>query len=285
MRPLGFGGNTVGNSALGMRMANMVDEVPGDLAEAKAYDAMGGKGAMGKGAMLLDSELAMCALEGGRVINKVDVKAPYVEYKGYRGGDSEFDSYFFSNYSTDDAVALMNHLDFGGNLLEAKQYIGSKIQQGNEDILSDFGITPAPFDNHECKTAFDDSGYTMRDARRAVATFPFLHDVAQAKEYLGLKIINGNENILKDVGIASLGNLKDLFARAGYTLEDAEAAVEAFSFLNSVHEAKEYIGLRPPTATRPCCAKRASRPATSTLTRCSAPSRRAVTASTTSRPP
>ena len=153
-----------------------------------------------------------------------------------------------SRYSLDDVEAAMNGLSFLTNMADAKEYVGLKVINGREDILSDVGVTPYNFDAHECMSAFRRSGYSETDARAALMAFDFLSSVGDAKEYIGLKIQNGTENILKNVGITRSEfdgpEMLAAFANSSYDSADVRRAVKSFDFLSDAADAREYIGLK-----------------------------------------
>jgi hypothetical protein len=153
-----------------------------------------------------------------------------------------------SGYSVDDAEAAMNAFDFLDSVDDAKRYIGLKVENNYEEMLAEVGITPQPWDAHEEKAAFNRSGYTEVDARMALTLFDFLDSVDDAKGYIGLKVINGTEDILKDVGITrgrwDSHDEQAAFARSGYTSDDVQKAMRGWDFLDSPQDAREYIGLK-----------------------------------------
>lgn len=244
--PMGMGGaQNVGSSPLFIR-GNFdakagAAEIPGDLAEAKAAaanDAYNMKG--GKGVGFGDTDAAM-----GSFATRYSSKSKNVKYDGYKGGSSDIDAFYTSGYSISDAEALLDKYPAGyiNNLWEAKELIGAKASSGFTGVLNDYGITTAPFDKHEQLDAFANSDYTDYDARLAVATFPFLHDVEGAKEYIGLKVINGTEDILSNEGIGGAGerHMVDLYFKSGYDFDDVETVMREFH-VSDYTQAKGYIG-------------------------------------------
>ena len=163
-------------------------------------------------------------------------------------GVDEMDTFHRSSYSLEDAEKALQAFDFLGSVDEAKEYIGLKVLNDMEFILEEIGVTPQPWDTHELEGSFAKSGYSLADAEQAVEKFDFLCDVDEAKEYIGLKIVNGTESILSEVGITRENwdshDLQASFSKSGYSVADAEKAVETFGFLSNVDEAKEYIGLK-----------------------------------------
>lgn len=176
-----------------------------------------------------------------------------------------------SNFSAADAKAAKKAFDFlqRDSLDEVKAYIGLKVINHGESMLQEQGITTGVWDNHECRQAFENSKYTNEDAKTALENWDFLSDLNDAKEYIGMKIVNGTEDLLKEIGIelpfngTQLSNVsgrrnsapadcsdesKEMlaFKRSGYSAADAKAAKQAFDFLRtkSLDHAKQYIGLK-----------------------------------------
>jgi len=115
------------------------------------------------------------------------------------GGDMGL--YFKSQYSYTDAEKVMSAFGLP-NVEAAKVYISDKIMLGNTHLLDEIGVTQHPWDSHEELAAFSTSKtYTVDDAFKALKAFDFLSNIQEAKGYIGLKIINGTESILKDAGI------------------------------------------------------------------------------------
>ena len=77
----------------------------------------------------------------------------------------------------------------------AKELIGRAVITRNEGPLALNGITRARYDNHDCTVAFQRSPYSEADAKQALKKMPFLKNLAEAKEYIGLKIVNKTEDI------------------------------------------------------------------------------------------
>jgi hypothetical protein len=225
------GQRDVGNSALGLRMNQM----------------MGAKGAKGgKGGTYADASDAMDAFSP-RYSPKGDLGLPFVSHQGYKGGSPDLDAFFLSEF-TDSDVAKLGETFPRMTKGELREMIGFKVNNGDFDVLREYGITPGPYDSHDMKDAFSKSDYGDASARQAVAAFPFLNTLEEAREYIGLKVINGSENILAEVGISTNPftpeNEMKAFAKSHYTPEDAKAAVQAFDFLDNVPDAKRYIGLK-----------------------------------------
>lgn len=114
-----------------------------------------------------------------------------------------------SGYSTADAKEAMRVFDFlkGGTLENAKEYLGLKIRNKYEKMLTDVGITRIDYDDHEMIPLAKRKGYTEADAKQAIARFDFLAgaSVREAMGYLGLKVANDYEEMLREVGIKPSG--------------------------------------------------------------------------------
>lgn len=158
-------------------------------------------------------------------------------------------AFWHSPYTNADAAVAKKA--FGLKTLdEAKEFIGRSIITRNEGPLERAGLSRDRYDNHDCKVAFLRSPYTDADAKEAVKKLPFLKNVNEAKEYIGLKIVNKNEAILEEVGITrfEFDNHEQMaaFKRAGYSTADAEKAKKTFDFLKDapLKEVKEYMGLK-----------------------------------------
>jgi hypothetical protein len=158
-------------------------------------------------------------------------------------------AFWHSPYTNADAAAAKKAFGLK-SIDEAKEFIGKAVITRNEGPLAQAGITRHRFDNHDCKVAFLRSPYTDADAKEAVKKLPFLKNVAEAKEYIGLKIVNKNEGILHEVGISRYQfdshEQMAAFKRAGYSNADAEKAKKTFDFLKDapIKEVKEYMGLK-----------------------------------------
>lgn len=158
-------------------------------------------------------------------------------------------AFWHSPYTNADAAAAKKAFGLK-SLDEAKEFIGKAVITRNERPLEQAGISRARFDDHDCKVAFLRSPYTDADAKEAVKKLPFLKNVNEAKEYIGLKIVNKNEGILHEVGISRYQfdshEQMAAFKRAGYSNADAEKAKKTFDFLKDapIKEVKEYMGLK-----------------------------------------
>ena len=158
-------------------------------------------------------------------------------------------AFWHSPYTNADAKAAQKAFGLK-NIDAAKEFIGKAVLTRNEGPLEQKGITRARYDNHDCTVAFARSPYTDADAKQALSKMPFLKNVAEAKEYIGLKIVNHTEDILKEVGVTrSKFDPQDMmaaFKRSGYSAKDVEQAKKKFDFLKtaSTQEVKEYMGLK-----------------------------------------
>jgi hypothetical protein len=158
-------------------------------------------------------------------------------------------AFWHSPYTNADAKAAQKAFGLK-NLDAAKEFIGRSVLTGNERPLELKGISRARYDNQDCAVLFARSPYTEADAKQALKKMPFLKNVAEAREYIGLKIANKTEDILKEVGVTrSPYDSQDLmaaFKRSGYSTADVEQAKKKFDFLKtaSTQEVKEYMGLK-----------------------------------------
>ena len=105
-------------------------------------------------------------------------------------------AFWHSPYTNADAKAAQKAFGLK-NLDAAKEFIGKAVLTRNEGPLEQKGISRARYDNHDCTVAFARSPYTDADAKQALSKMPFLKNVAEAKEYIGLKIVNHTEDILR----------------------------------------------------------------------------------------
>lgn len=158
-------------------------------------------------------------------------------------------AFWHSPYTNADAKAAQKA--FGLKSLDAgKEFIGKAVITRNEGPLQQAGITRARWDNHDCAAAFARSPYTEADAKQALKKMPFLSSVQDAKEYIGLKIVNKTEDILGEVGVTrspyDRHDMMDAFKRSGFSNADAEQAKKKFDFLKNspMNEVKEYLGLK-----------------------------------------
>lgn len=158
-------------------------------------------------------------------------------------------SFWHSPYTNADAKAAKKAFNLP-SLDAAKEYIGRAVLTRNEGPLNAAGISRARFDDHDCQVAFARSPYTEADAKQALKKLPFLKNVGEAKEYIGLKVVNKNESILEEVGVTrspfDSHDMMAAFKRSGYSAADVEKAKKSFDFLKgaSTQEVKEYMGLK-----------------------------------------
>lgn len=158
-------------------------------------------------------------------------------------------AFWHSPYTNADAAAAKKAFGLK-SIDEGKELIGRAVITRNERPLELNGISRARYDNHDCVVAFKRSPYTDADAKQALKNMPFLKNLNEAKEYIGLKIVNKTEDILKEVGVTrSPFDSQDMmaaFKRGGYSAADVAQAKKSFDFLKgaSTQEVKEYMGLK-----------------------------------------
>ena len=158
-------------------------------------------------------------------------------------------AFWHSPYTNADAKAAKKAFNLP-SIDAAKELIGRAVITRNEGPLEAKGISRARYDNHDCTVAFQRSPYTEADAKQALKKLPFLKNLAEAKEYIGLKVVNKTEDILGEVGITrSQFDSHDMLAafnRSGYSAKDVEQAKKKFDFLKdaSTKDVKEYMGLK-----------------------------------------
>ena len=116
----------------------------------------------------------------------------------------------------------------------AKELIGRAVITRNEGALEAKGISRARYDNHDCTVAFQRSPYSEADAKQALKQMPFLKNLTEAKEYIGLKVVNKTEDILQEVGVTrsefDSHDMLAAFNRSGYTAKDVDQAKKKFDF-------------------------------------------------------
>jgi hypothetical protein len=158
-------------------------------------------------------------------------------------------AFWHSPYTNADAKAAQKA--FGLKNLDAgKEFIGRAVLTRNEGVLQQNGISRARYDNHDCQVAFSRSPYTDSDAKQALKKMPFLKNISEAREYIGLKVVNKTEDILQEVGVTrskfDSHEMMDAFKRSGYSAADVAQAKKKFDFLKncSTQEVKEYMGLK-----------------------------------------
>lgn len=158
-------------------------------------------------------------------------------------------AFWHSPYTNADAKAAKKAFNLP-SIDAAKELIGRAVITRNEGPLNAKGISRARYDDHDCMVAFQRSPYSEADAKAALKKLPFLENLGQAKEYIGLKIVNKTEDILNEVGVTrSPFDSQDMlaaFKRSGYSAADVDQAKKKFDFLKgaSTQEVKEYMGLK-----------------------------------------
>ena len=158
-------------------------------------------------------------------------------------------AFWHSPYTNADAKAAKKAFNLP-TIEAAKELIGRAVLTRNERPLEQNGISRARYDNHDCTVAFQRSPYSEADAKQALKKLPFLKNVAEAKEYIGLKIVNKTEDILTEVGVTrsefDSHDMMAAFKRSGYSAADVDQAKKKFDFLKgaSTQEVKEYMGLK-----------------------------------------
>lgn len=158
-------------------------------------------------------------------------------------------AFWHSPYTNADAKAAKKAFNLP-SIDAAKELIGRAVITRNEGPLEAKGISRARYDNHDCTVAFQRSPYSEADAKQALKKLPFLKNLAEAKEYIGLKVVNKTEDILTEVGITrsefDSHDMLAAFNRSGYSAKDVEQAKKKFDFLKTAttQEVKEYMGLK-----------------------------------------
>ncbi len=158
-------------------------------------------------------------------------------------------AFWHSQYTNADAKAAKKTFNLP-SIDAAKELIGRAVITRNEGPLEQKGISRARYDNHDCTVAFQRSPYSEADAKQALKKLPFLKNLAEAKEYIGLKVVNKTEEILTEVGVTrsefDSHDMLAAFKRSGYSAGDVEQAKKKFDFLKgaSTQDVKEYMGLK-----------------------------------------
>ena len=158
-------------------------------------------------------------------------------------------AFWHSPYTNADAKAAKKAFNLP-SIDAAKELIGRAVITRNEGPLEQKGISRARYDNHDCTVAFQRSPYSEADAKQALKKLPFLKNLAEAREYIGLKVVNKTEEILTEVGVTrsefDSHDMLAAFKRSGYSAGDVEQAKKKFDFLKgaSTQEVKEYMGLK-----------------------------------------
>lgn len=149
---------------------------------------------------------------GYKVTNKLEHLLPEKLQGGSGGADSDWhdggkvtandqlDAFFKSNYTYEDAE-LLSQL-WNTDILEAKKTIGNKIIYGWEKYLPEKiqGGSGDKFEedgyDQEALGMFVLSPYTYDDADQLAQLWEI--EVIDAKEIIGIKILNGDEKLLPD---------------------------------------------------------------------------------------
>lgn len=158
-------------------------------------------------------------------------------------------AFWKSPYTNADAAAAKKAFKLP-SLDAAKEFIGNCIMEKKESVLNAKDISRAKYDQGDCLAAFARSTYSEADAKTALKKMPFLSTLAEAKEYIGLKIVNKTENIMAEIGVTpndyDSQDMMAAFKRSGFTDLDARAAKAKFDFLakSPLSEVKEYLGLK-----------------------------------------
>jgi hypothetical protein len=140
----------------------------------------------------------------------------------------------------------------------AKEFIGSAVLNKKEAELQKMGVNRHLYDDQDCLSRFQRSGFTDSDVKMAKQSFGFLRDSTndQVKSYLGLKLRNaeggyqGGMDMLKEFGITESKydkhELNDAFKSSGMGDRQVREAKAKFDFLakSSNAEIKEYLGLK-----------------------------------------
>lgn len=160
-------------------------------------------------------------------------------------------TFWRSAYTNADAEVVKKTLNLA-SVDAAKEYIGRAIRQGKESSLPE-GVTRHLFDDQDCITRFNRSGFSAADVAKAKKSFDFLQGKSdtEVKSYLGLKLRNEEAGypegmqMLAEVGIretkSKLSPARVAFWHSPYTNADAKL-VKSELKLKSLNEAKEYIG-------------------------------------------
>lgn len=140
----------------------------------------------------------------------------------------------------------------------AKDFIGSAVLNKQEGELQKLGVTRYRFDDHDCLTRFQRSGFTDSDVAQAKKSFSFLKGAStdEVKGYLGLKLRNaevgykGGLEMLQQHGITEgkydAHEMMDAFKSSGMGDRHVRDAKARFGFLrdSSTAEVKQYLGLK-----------------------------------------
>jgi len=170
---------------------------------------------------------------------------------------NERKAFWHSPYTNADAQVVKTKKNLP-TLDAAKEFIGASILNKKEADLQKLGVTRYRFDDHDCMSRFQRSGFTDSDVKQAKKSFPFLKGSSDndVKGYLGLKLRNvelgykGGMEMLAEAGITESKydshEQLDAFKGSGMGARHVAAAKEKYEFLadSSDKEIKEYLGLK-----------------------------------------
>lgn len=145
---------------------------------------------------------------GYKIMNKLEDLLPE-KIQGGSGGDGDdvkitpedqLDAFFNSNYTYDDAELLASLWNID-DVVEAKKTIGNKILNGWEQYLPEKiqgGTGKFADDGYDLEALgmFVLSPYTFNDADQLAQLWDI--SIVDAKEIIGIKILNGDEALLPD---------------------------------------------------------------------------------------
>lgn len=166
-------------------------------------------------------------------------------------------AFWHSPYTNDDAKVVKAKKNLP-TLDAAKAFIGQAILTKKEGELQRLGVTRHLFDDQDCLSRFDRSGFTDSDVKQARKSFGFLKGASdtQVKGYLGLKLRNveagyrGGLEMLDAHGITEskydAHEQMDAFKASGLGDRQVRDAKAKFDFLagSSPTEVKQYLGLK-----------------------------------------
>lgn len=166
-------------------------------------------------------------------------------------------AFWHSPYTNADAKVVQQKKGLP-NIEAGKTFIGNAILTKNEGVLEQMGVTRARYDDQDCLTRFNRSGFTDADVKQAKKSFDFLKGAStqEVKAYLGLKLRNlevgykGGMEMLQEHGITESKydkhDLAAAFAKSGMGDRQIREAKSQYDFLkkSSTQEVKEYLGLK-----------------------------------------
>lgn len=170
---------------------------------------------------------------------------------------AERKAFWHSPYTNADAQVVKQKKGLP-TLDAAKEFIGSAVINKKEGDLARLGVTRYRFDDHDCLTRFQRSGFTDSDVKQAKKSFSFLKGASDAdvKGYLGLKLRNqevGYKDGMKMLAEHGITESKydaheqlDAFKASGMGARHVAAAKAQFGFLSgsSEKDIKQYLGLK-----------------------------------------